>query len=252
MTHTDFDFSQSRVWVTGASRGLGRAIAGEFARAGARVAVTARSSEALEASAGELGDVLVLPGSVSDAASMADAADRIRDEWGGIDVLVNCAGISPSFVRSEDLDPDVWRDVLEVNATGSFICARAAARVMFDQAGGGAIVNVSSIMGQRGMQRLLGYAASKGAVDSLTRTLALEWAERGVRVNSVAPGYFETDMTTGLRESDRWRQVILDRVPMNRFAQPAEVTGAVLFLASDSASFITGATLAVDGGWTAA
>jgi NAD(P)-dependent dehydrogenase (short-subunit alcohol dehydrogenase family) len=249
------DFAGKRVWVTGASRGLGREIATGFARAGSRVALTARDALAVGGLAAELRadgtEVLELAASVADGSAVTASVRVIDDTWGGVDVLVNCAGISPTFSRSESVTDEEWRDVVDVNATGTFLCAREAAGLMLRD-GGGAIVNVSSIGGVSGLERLAAYSASKGAVDALTRTLAVEWADRGVRVNSLAPGFFETDMTAGLRASDRWRDTLLAKVPMQRFGEPSEIVSAALFLASDSASFITGAHLTVDGGWTAA
>lgn len=250
-----FDFTGTRVWVTGASRGLGREIALGFARAGATLALTARSAEALAETAAEarqLGaDVLVLPASVADSLAIAGAVDTIAREWGALDVLINCAGISPTFKKSELVSDEEWRSVLDVNVTGAFICTREASKLLMDGTGG-AVVNVSSITAQVGMMRMAAYSASKGAVDSLTRTLALEWAPLGVRVNAVSPGYFETDMTEGIRGHGKWRQYLLDRVPFGRFGLPHEVVSAVLFLASDGSSFMTGSNLVLDGGWTAA
>ncbi|MDN4160200.1 SDR family NAD(P)-dependent oxidoreductase [Nocardioides abyssi] len=250
-----FDLTDERVWVTGASRGLGRAMALGFAAAGARVALTARSADAVRQVADEIeelgGKPLVLVGSVSDGAAVDAAAATIAEAWGGLDALVNSAGVSPIFKRAEQVDEDEWRHVLDVNVTGSFLCAREAGKLML--AGGrGAVVNISSIHGQVGMERMAPYAASKGAVDALTRTLALEWAERGVRVNTLSPGYFETDMTEGLRGHDKWRAHLLGKIPLGRFGVPEELVSAALFLASDASGFMTGANLVVDGGWTAA
>lgn len=251
-----FDLPDHRVWVTGASRGLGRAMALGFAAAGARVALTARSAESVEQVAKEIreaggGPPLVLVGSVSDGAAMAAAAATIRSTWGGLDALVNCAGVSPTFKRAELVKDEEWRHVLDVNVTGSFVCAREAGKLMLD-GGGGAVVNVSSIHGQVGMERMAAYSASKGAVDALTRTLALEWAEHGVRVNALSPGYFETDMTEALRGHDKWRGHLLDRIPLGRFGVPEEIVSATLFLASDASGFMTGSNMVIDGGWTAA
>lgn len=250
-----FQFSGRRVWITGASRGLGRAIALGFAASGADVALTARSADSLREVAAEaeaLGaKTLVLPASVSETSGVAGAVGEIERAWGGLDVLVNCAGVSPMFKKAELVEDDEWRQVLDVNVTGSFLCAREAGKLMLDREGG-AIVNISSILGQVGGERMAAYSASKGAVDALTRTLALEWATRGIRVNTLSPGYFETDMTEALRGHKKWRGHLLSRIPMGRFGVPDELVSAALFLASDASGFMTGSTVVVDGGWTAA
>jgi NAD(P)-dependent dehydrogenase (short-subunit alcohol dehydrogenase family) len=250
-----FDLTDRRVWVTGASRGLGRAIALGFAASGARVALTARTAAAVREVADEaeaLGaKTLVLPASVSDAEAVARSVAEIQAVWGGLDVLINCAGVSPMFKRAELVEDDEWRHVLDVNVTGSFLCAREAGRLML-VGSGGAVVNVSSIHGQVGMERMAAYSASKGAVDALSRTLALEWAERGIRVNTLSPGYFETDMTEALRGHQKWRGHLLSRIPLGRFGVPEELVSAALFLSSDASGFMTGANMVVDGGWTAA
>jgi NAD(P)-dependent dehydrogenase (short-subunit alcohol dehydrogenase family) len=250
-----FDLTGRRIWVTGASRGLGRAIALGFAASGADVALTARTAGAVRGVADEaeaLGaKTLVLPASVSDSTAVCAAAGEIAATWGGLDVLVNCAGVSPTFKRAEFVEDEEWRQVLDVNVTGTFLCAREAGKLMLD-AEGGTILNVSSIHGQVGMERMAAYSASKGAVDALTRTLALEWAARGVRVNTLSPGYFETDMTEALRGHKKWRSHLLARIPLGRFGVPEELVSAALFLSSDASGFMTGANLVVDGGWTAA
>lgn len=254
-SEVSFDFTGKTVWITGASRGLGREITLGFARAGASLALTARTEAALADTAAEaraLGaEVLELPASVSDSSAVSAAADAIGAAWGRLDVLVNCAGISPTFKKTEFVTDDEWRSVVDVNVTGIFLCAREASRLMLDHESA-SVVNLSSITGLVGMERMAAYSASKGAVDSLTRTLALEWATRGVRVNSIAPGYFETSMTEGLRSHDKWREVLLTRTPFGRFGQPDEIVAAVMFLASNGSSYMTGSTLVVDGGWTAA
>ncbi len=249
------DLTGSRAWVTGASRGLGRAIVLGLLGSGASVAVTARSREPLETLAAEAGvdpgRVLVLPASVNLAAEVEAAAARLLEEWGGLDILVNCAGVSPSFTRAEGVEDRDWLHVIDVNLTGTFFCARAAGRLMLSGRGG-SIINVSSIHATVGMTRLAAYSASKGGSNALTRTLALEWADRGIRVNAVSPGYFATEMTEGLRGHEQLSQQLLDRIPLDRFGEPEELVPAVLFLASDASRYVTGATLTVDGGWTAA
>ncbi|MGE0820038.1 MAG: SDR family NAD(P)-dependent oxidoreductase [Candidatus Nanopelagicales bacterium] len=249
------DLTGRRAWVTGASRGLGRAIALGLLAAGADVAVSARSEDALATIADEAevdpSRVLVVPVAVDDSGQVERAAAAIAEGFGRLDALVNCAGVSPTFVRAEDVAEDDWKHVLDVNLTGTFLCARAAARLMLE-GDGGSIVNVSSIHARVGMARLAAYSASKGGAEALTRTLALEWADRGIRVNSVTPGYFATEMTEGLRGHDRWRDMLLGRIPLGRFGEPDELVPAVLFLVSDGARYITGSSISVDGGWTAA
>jgi NAD(P)-dependent dehydrogenase (short-subunit alcohol dehydrogenase family) len=249
---TDTSLAGRVAWVTGASRGLGRAVALRLAEAGARVALTARDARRLETVRDEIaaagGHALLAPGSVADVGEVLAAADTISTTWGRLDVLVNNAGISPSMTRSEEVSADEWRQVLDVNLSGAFYCAQAAGRRMTD---GGSIVNVSSVHGAVGMPRLAAYSATKGGLEALTRTLALEWADRDIRVNALAPGYVETDMTAGLRANDRWRQRLLDAIPMGRFAREEDLVPAVLYLASAASSYMTGTTMTLDGGWTA-
>jgi NAD(P)-dependent dehydrogenase (short-subunit alcohol dehydrogenase family) len=243
------------VWVTGAGKGLGRAITGGLFADGATVVATARTLETLESLVADhpAGAVVAAPGSVADEADIArivQAFPKFDDERRQLDGLVNCAGISPAFVRSENLDAETFRTILATNTVGTFLCARAAARIMLDQSRGGSIVNVGSVHARVGYPRIAAYAASKGAIEALTATLAVEWSQRGVRVNTVAPGYFPTELSRGLLES-HWGEDILARIPMARTGRPGELTGAVSFLLSDASSYVTGATLTVDGGWRA-
>jgi NAD(P)-dependent dehydrogenase (short-subunit alcohol dehydrogenase family) len=243
------------VWVTGAGKGLGRAIAAGLVADGATVVATARTVETLETLAAEhpAGAVMAAPGSVTDEADIArivESFPKADDGRPSVHGLVNCAGISPVFVRSEQLDAETFGNVLATNTVGTFQCTRAAAQLMLETPDGGSIVNVSSIHARAGYPRIAAYAASKGAVEALTATLAVEWSQRGVRVNAVAPGYFPTDLSQGLLES-RWGDDIVHRIPMARTGRPHELAGAVSFLLSDASSYVTGATLAVDGGWQA-
>lgn len=247
-----FDLTGRVAWVTGAGKGLGRAMATALAAAGATVAVTSRTAADLESLAKELGAdhrVLVLPGSVADGAAVDGMVERVVEAYGRLDVLVNCAGISPTFKRTEQVTDDEWSEVLDVNLDGAFHCCRAAGRRMLE-AGSGSIVNISSVHGAAGFPRIAAYAASKGALEALTRVLAVEWADRGVRVNALAPGYFDTDMSSGLVAS-RWGERILGEIPQARIGTPAELGGAVVYLASDASRYVTGTTLRVDGGWLA-
>lgn len=247
-----FDLTGRTVWVTGAGKGLGRAVATAVAHAGARVAVTARTGEDLEKLAAEVADTAVIdvvPAAVDDPAAVDAAVQTILDRTGRLDGVVNAAGISPVFVRSERLTDDDWQRVLRVNLDGTFHVCRAAGRAMLAQ-GSGAIVNVTSVHAEVGSERIAAYAASKGAVTALSRTLAVEWADRGVRVNCLAPGYVPTDLSSGLLDSPRGAG-IRARIPMGRTGMPHEVAGAAVFLLSDAAAYTTGATITTDGGWTA-
>lgn len=248
--HPSFDVGDLRVWVTGASRGLGRAIAQGFLDSGARVAVTSRDAGVLEGAYPPSNASMVLAGSVADELTVGGMAECLDKAWGGVDVLVNCAGISPTMPHSELETLETWRSVVDINLTGAFLCARAASRMMLRD-GGGSVINISSVHGQHGMARMAAYASSKGAVEALTRTLALEWINRGVRVNAVAPGYFETDMTDGLRSHASWGPQLLEKIPMRRFGKPSELVPMVVFLASPASSYVTGAIFPVDGGWSA-
>jgi NAD(P)-dependent dehydrogenase (short-subunit alcohol dehydrogenase family) len=251
---TRFPVAGLRIWVTGASRGLGRAISLALGANGARLALTARSLGELQRVAKQVeefgSEAKVLPASVSDPDQIKTCADALRAEWGSLDVLVNCAGVSPIFKRAESISDEEWDHIIAVNLGGTFRCSRAAGEMMIES-GGGSIINLSSIHGSVGMPRLAAYSASKGGAEALTRTLALEWAQYNIRVNAIAPGYFETDMTDALRNHDRWRERLLGRIPMSRFGTPADISGTVMYLASSASAYVTGTTITIDGGWTA-
>ncbi|HEY4277177.1 MAG TPA: SDR family NAD(P)-dependent oxidoreductase [Conexibacter sp.] len=242
-------------WVTGASRGLGRAIGFALAGAGAEVLLCARSTEALDETAGAIraqgGVAHVLPGSIDDAGHVAEAVALLREQHGKLDVLVNNAGVSASFRRAEQVTAEEWAATIGTNLSGTFACCQAAAPLLEAAGGGASVINVSSVHGSVAHERLVAYAASKGGIEMVTRTLALEWATRGIRVNALAPGYLETEMTAGLRSHERWSEALLGRIPMGRFGTTAEIAATALFLASSASSYMTGTTLFSDGGWTA-
>jgi NAD(P)-dependent dehydrogenase (short-subunit alcohol dehydrogenase family) len=241
-------------WVTGASRGIGQACAERLAAAGANVLLLARDAVALAHTAEKIEalgtEVEVVVGSVTADGCAEEALARALERWGRLDVLVNSAGTSPVVSRSEKLRQADWDTILDTNLAGSFRTSQVAGGHMIAQ-GGGSIVNISSVHGELAAPGLLAYAASKGGMNVMTRTLAVEWAEHGVRVNAVAPGYIGTSMTEGLRNSPKHSARLLARIPMGRFGLATEVAEVVSFLASDAAAYVTGSVLHVDGGWSA-
>jgi 3-oxoacyl-[acyl-carrier protein] reductase len=233
--------------VTGASRGIGKAIALRLASAGALVVAGARADHA-QAVVGEIdesgGTALAVTLDVTEPASVAGMAQAALERFGRIDVLVNNAGI----VRDQLLlrmKPAEWDAVIATNLTAAFACCRAVLRPMVKQRSG-RIVNIGSVVGQTGNPGQANYAASKAGLEGFTRSLALEVASRGITANVVAPGMIETDMTAALDE--RARDALCSRIPMSRLGTSDDVAGAVCFLASDEASYITGQVLSVNGG----
>jgi 3-oxoacyl-[acyl-carrier protein] reductase len=229
--------------VTGAASGIGRATALRFAEEGAHVVAADLDLDRVRTVLGDA--VLALDVDVADQASVAELFARTKDEHGRVDVLAHFAGITRDAMASK-LELEAWDEVLRVNLTGTFLTARAAA-VEMRQGGGGSIILTSSrsYLGNIGQSN---YAASKGGVVSLTRTLALEYGKWNVRVNALAPGYIETPMTAAI--PDRVRHLALEGTPLGRAGRPEEVAAATLFLASEDASYITGIVLAIDGGRT--
>jgi len=248
-----FDLTGKVALVTGAGRGLGKVMALALAASGADVALTSRTPAELEAVAGEVQSLgrraLAVRCDVTDEQSCEDAASQVVRALGHLDVLVNNAGIN---IRKPvlELDAAEYRQVLETNLVGYFLCARAAGRRMVEQ-GSGKVINISSIMGRVALATQGAYASSKGGIEQLTKVLAIEWAPGNVQVNAIAPGYFETELTRPLFEDAERKAFIQGRTPAGRWGQPHELAGAVIFLASDASSYITGQTLLVDGGWTA-
>ncbi|MFQ5417846.1 MAG: SDR family NAD(P)-dependent oxidoreductase [Myxococcota bacterium] len=250
----DFDISGRVAVVTGASAGLGIAFATGLADAGARVVIAARREPQLRELADALtkrgADVLAVPCDVADEAAVDALVAATLERFGGLDILVNNAGTT-EIVPAEEEPLAVFERVLAVNLTGAFVCAQRCARPMLE-AGRGAIVNVASVLGLVGAGQIpqASYVASKGGLVNLTRELAAQWARRGVRVNALAPAWFESEMTAEMFDNERSRRWIQQRTPMGRPGAPHELIGPMLFLVSDAASYVTGQTLPVDGGWT--
>ena len=237
--------------VTGASRGLGRAAALALAEAGAAVAVAARGETNLRAVAEEIQRIgrpaRAVPCDVADAGQIAAMMQRVRDELGHIDVLVNAAGIIRRAPAEEYPIAD-WDPVMDVNLRGTFLCCQAVARVMLEQGDGGKTVNVASLLSALGGPLVPAYSARKGGVLSLTRALAVEWAQYGITVNAIGPGYFRTEMTEALQKDEARSRAIVNRTLLKRWGEPEELTGAVLFLVSPASDYVTGQVGDVDGG----
>ena len=243
--------------VTGASRGIGRGIAQAFAGEGARVAALARTEDDLQDTVamleGDAGSHLAVTCDVTDPEQIASALERVRTGLGGLDVVVNNAGRRQKFSRIHNLDVDEWRMAIEANLSSVFYVSQAAATSMIAQ-GSGSIVNIASVAGPVAFARIGAYSAAKAGVIALTKVMAVEWAEFGIRTNAVAPGWTESTMNYELRTDPANQELfesIRDQTLFKRFGVPSEIANAVLFLAGTAGSYITGETLIVDGGWVA-
>jgi NAD(P)-dependent dehydrogenase (short-subunit alcohol dehydrogenase family) len=239
--------------VTGASSGLGERFARVLDSAGASVVITARRAEQLDALAGDLAHPLAVPCDLTDDGAPAALVDAAIAEFGSVDIVVNNAGIDHNEPALDESLDDFRREV-DINLVAPFELARCAARTMIDSGRGGSIVNIASIWGMVGVGQIpdAGYAASKGGLVNMTRELASQWARKGVRVNVIAPAFFPTEMTQErMFEDERSMKWLRQRTPMGRAGEAHELDGALLFLASDASSYLTGVVLPVDGGWTA-
>lgn len=247
-------FSQKVAVVTGASRGLGKAIALELAGEGARVACMATRAENATEIVSEIkskgGDAIALGCRVESSAEVTTAFAQVEQQLGAVDILVNNAGVTYPELTLE-MTEENWDLHMDVNAKSVFLCSQAAARQMKAH-GGGNIINIGSILGRNAFPATLGYCASKAAVDHMTRVMAIEWARYGIRVNCIASGYVRTDLIDRLAEEGKLTLKDLERrTPQRRLGAGADIAKAVRYLASDDAGFVTGEVLVIDGGWSA-
>ena len=244
-----FSLRGRRALVTGASRGLGRAIALGLARAGADLVISARSAGALEELATEIratgreAEALILDQSRIETIGPALAA------FSDIDILVNNAG-TEHVCPSESVTPEIWEEIVDTNLKGAFFTAQAVARGMLAR-GRGSIINMCSLTSFVGVPTATPYGASKSGLLGMTRALSAEWGGRGIRVNAIAPGYFRTDMTEVFYRDEGWASAMLGKIPQARFGRGEDLVGASVFLASDASAYVNGQCIAVDGGYLA-
>ena len=249
-----FRLDGKRAIVTGASRGLGRAIAVGFAEAGADLVLVARGEKGLQETARLIEDVGRKAGTfvfdLSNTEEIPALFERIQRKVGGADILANVAG---TIYRAPAVDfpLEEWRRVLELNLTAMFVLSQQFARACIAADRPGKIINIASLLSEAARPSIPAYTASKGGVRQLTKALAVEWAPHRIYVNAIGPGYFETEMTKPLVEDESFSRWVRERTPLGRWGKPEELAGAALFLASSASDFLTGQVIYVDGGWLA-
>lgn len=249
-----FDLSGKVAVVTGGGRGIGFGIAEGLARAGARVVISGRTQRTLDDAASRLRaaghDVSAMTADVSREDDVSVLRDSVASLFGGADILVNNAGINPIYRGIEKTSLSDWSNIIGTNLTGVFLCCKYIGGLIAER-GAGSVINISSVAGHVALRRSVPYCAAKGGVELLTKALAVDWAPKRVRVNCIAPGFFETDLTAGMRDNEHLSTALLDRTPLRRFGTMPDIAGAAVFLASEAASYVTGQSLLVDGGWCA-
>ena len=248
-----FDLTGQRAIVTGASRGLGRHFALTLARAGVQVVLAARGIDRLEAAVKEIegfgGCAVAIQVDVTDGKSVRACVDTAEKALGPIDILVNNAGTAVTKPLLEHVEED-WDSVLDTNLKGVWLMGQEVARHMARREQGGSIINIASVLGERGISQLPGYCASKGGIINLTRAMAVELAPHRIRVNAIAPGYIETDMNRQFFATQAGQRLI-KRIPQRRLGQVEDLDGVLLLLASDASRYMTGSVITIDGGQSA-
>ena len=253
MGHPALDLAAKTAVVIGGTSGIGLALAEGLAEAGANVIPSGRRADLVERAAAVIREKgrrsLAVACDVTDRTSLQQLHDAVCSEFGTVDILVNCAGMT-KFVPALDVSEDDWNHILETNLSGTLRACQVFGRAMIERQNG-RIINIASLSSFNGWYGVSAYGASKAAVASLTKSLAVEWATRGVCVNAIVPGVFRTHLNTELLDGTPRGEEILMRIPMRRFGKVDELVGAAVFLASDAASFVTGHLLVVDGGFLA-
>lgn len=251
---SSFSLIGKKAIVTGAGRGLGRAIASALAQAGAEIAVTSRSRALLDDVCATIrdggGTAHPFALDVTDADACERVVTEIASEFGELHVLVNNAGteeVRPAL----KVDEALWDRIVDTNLKGAFFCAQSAAHHMITTGTPGAIINVCSLASYVGIPTAVPYSSSKSGLLGMTRALSAEWARHRIRVNAIAPGYFRTAMTEVFYQTEGWQQTMLSKIPLGRFGDPADLGGTAIFLASDASAYVTGQCIAVDGGFLA-
>ena len=253
--------NSKNVVVTGSSRGIGQAVALEFAKAGYNLIINSSNADELSASKEEIlkaangaVEVVTFPGDISQETVCKDLIDVAEKKFGYLDVLVNNAGINGPEKSTTDISSTEWDEVLDINLKGSFFCSREAIKKMLSQtkkpSGSYSIINISSVHQTTPMPLAVPYAASKGGMEMLTKTLALEVANKGIRINAIAPGAIATMMNIDILQDEKKKKDEENKIPMHRIGEPSEIAKVAFFLAAADASYITGATFYVDGGLT--
>jgi 2-dehydro-3-deoxy-D-gluconate 5-dehydrogenase len=250
-----FDLENKVALVTGSSRGIGRAIALAFGESGAKVAVAARKTNLLEEVTEEIkatgSEALAVTCDLSRDTDLFHLIEKTVERFGKIDILVNNAGISPFLVKSEEVTKEMFEEVIQVNLLAPFLLSKEAGKIMMRNKWG-RIINIASVGGMVGFQRQIAYSSTKGALLQMTKVLAIEWSGKfNITINAIAPSYIATDLTEGVRASERISQNLLQRTPMGRFGETEEIVTAAMYFASEYSSYTTGTVLTVDGGWMA-
>lgn len=249
-----FSLAGRRVLITGASRGIGRALAVGLAEAGAKVAVAARTREGIEETAAEIrnagGEAIAFEMDVSSVAGCRAGVAQAARHLGALDVLINNAGVE-QVCASLDVDEALWDRIVDTNLKGAFFCAQAFAKLPVDSGHVRSIVNICSLTSAVGVPTAVPYGSSKSGLLGMTKALATEWASLNIRVNGIAPGYFRTAMTELFYQNAQWEHDMRSRIPMARFGQMDDLVGVAVFLASGASRYVTGQCLFVDGGYMA-